>query len=46
MEGMNIPQKLIAVVKATMNNTHCQVKIQNRLSEPTNVKNGVRQGDA
>ena len=29
-----------------MNNTQCQVKIQNRLSEPINVKNGVRQGDA
>ena len=29
-----------------MNNTQCRVKIQNRLSEPINVKNGVRQGDA
>jgi sorting nexin-29 len=29
-----------------MNNTKCQVKIQNRLSEPITVKNGVRQGDA
>jgi len=29
-----------------MNNTQCRVRIQNRLSEPINVKNGVRQGDA
>ena len=29
MEEMNIPQKLIALVKATMNNTQCRVKIQN-----------------
>ena len=29
-----------------MNNTQCRVKIKNRFSEPINVKNGVRQGDA
>ena len=29
-----------------MNNTQCRVKIQNRLSEPITIKNGVRQGDA
>ena len=46
MEELNIPQKLIALVKATMNNTQCRVKIRNRFSEPINVKNGVRQGDA
>jgi len=46
MEELNIPKKLIALVKATMNNTQCPVKIQNRLSEPITVKNGVRQGDA
>jgi hypothetical protein len=32
MEEMNVPQKLIVLVKAKMNNTHCQVNIQNRLS--------------
>ena len=46
MEELNIPQNLIALVKATMNNTQCQVKIKNRFSEPINVKNGVQQGDA
>jgi ATP-dependent Lon protease len=46
MEESNIPQKLTALFKATMNNTQCRVKIQNKLSEPINVKNGVRQRDA
>ena len=46
MEEINIPQKIIALFKAMMNNTQCRVTIQNRLSEPINVKNGVRQGDA
>jgi sorting nexin-29 len=46
MEELNIPQKLIALVKAALSNTQCQVKIQNRFSEPLNVKNGVQQGDA
>jgi len=46
MEEMNIPRKLIALVKATMNNTQCGVKIQNRLSEPINFKNGVQKGGA
>jgi hypothetical protein len=41
MEEVNTPQKLIVVVKATMNNTQCGVKIQNRFSEPINVKNGA-----
>jgi sorting nexin-29 len=45
IEELNIPEKLIALVKAMMNNTNCRVKIQNRLSEPITVKNGVRQGD-
>ena len=29
-----------------MNNIHCRVKIQNKLSEPINVKNRVWQGNA
>jgi sorting nexin-29 len=45
-EELNIPQKLIALVKATMNNTQCRVKMHNRFSAPINVKNGIRQGDA
>ena len=46
MEEMNIPRKLIALVKTTMKNTQCRVNIQDRLSEPINVTNGVRQGHA
>jgi hypothetical protein len=46
MEELNIPQKLIALVKATMNNTQCRVKIQNRFSAPINVKNAIQQEDA
>jgi sorting nexin-29 len=46
MGQQNIPHKLIALVKATINNTQCQIKIQNRFSAPINVRNGIRQGDA
>jgi sorting nexin-29 len=46
MGELNIPQKLIALFKAKMNNTQCQVKIQNRFSAPINVRNGIRQGAA
>ena len=46
MEEMHVPRKLIALVKAKMNNTRCRFKVQNRLSELINVKNGIRQGDA
>ena len=41
MEELNIPKNLIALVKATMNNSQCRVRIQNRLSEPITSKNGV-----
>jgi sorting nexin-29 len=41
MKEMNILKKLIVLVKAMMNNTQCRDKIQNRLSEPITVKNGV-----
>jgi hypothetical protein len=36
MEQLKIPQKLVALVKATTNNTECPVKIQNGFSEPIN----------
>jgi sorting nexin-29 len=45
MGEINLPQKLIALLRATMNNTQCGVKIRKRLSEPINVKNGAGQGD-
>jgi hypothetical protein len=40
MGELNIPQKLMALVRATMNNTQCRVKIQNRFAAPINMKNG------
>jgi sorting nexin-29 len=39
-------KKHIALVKATMRNTLCQIRIQNLLSDSTHVKNCVRQEDA
>ncbi|PNF17083.1 hypothetical protein B7P43_G16092 [Cryptotermes secundus] len=41
MEEMHIPQKLIALVRATMRKTQCQIKIQNMLSSPIITRNGV-----
>jgi sorting nexin-29 len=46
MKEFQIPRKLIALVKATMSNTLCQIRIQNLLSDPVHISNGVRQGDA
>jgi hypothetical protein len=46
MKEFQIPKKLIALVKATMSNTLCQIIIQNLLSDPIHTKNGVRQGNA
>jgi hypothetical protein len=38
MEEMNTQQKLTALVKATINNTQCPVKTQDRLLEPITIK--------
>ncbi|KAJ4430124.1 hypothetical protein ANN_22334 [Periplaneta americana] len=46
MEELNIPTKLIRMVKLLMSNTYNQVKIQNLTSKPFQIHNGVRQGDA
>ena len=46
MGELNIPQKLITLVKTTMKITQCRVKIQNKFSAPINIINGIRQGDA
>jgi sorting nexin-29 len=42
MGEFQIPRKFIALVQATMRNTLCQIRIQNLLSDPTHIKNGVR----
>jgi len=38
MEELNIQQKLIALVKATVNNTQCQVKIKTDFQTPSMLK--------
>jgi hypothetical protein len=38
MEKFQIPRKLIALVKAIMSNTLCQIRIQNLLSDPIHIK--------
>ena len=46
MEEFEIPHKLIKLVKATMDNSQCRVKIQADLSDPFITRNGLRQGDS
>ena len=41
-----IPPKLIRLVKTTMANVQCSVRVQSHLSEPISTTCGVRQGDA
>lgn len=42
---MGIPRKIIRLVKMTLNDTRCAVKINGEISESFEVKRGVRQGD-
>jgi hypothetical protein len=42
MEVMHIPQKLISLVRATMSQTHCQIRIRNKLSSSIITWNGGR----
>jgi hypothetical protein len=46
MEEMHIPRKLTAFVRASMRKTQRQIKIQNMLSSPIIIINGVQQGDS
>jgi hypothetical protein len=45
MINFGIPQKLVKLVKMTLENSKCRVKIQGVLSQQFDVKGGVRQGD-
>jgi hypothetical protein len=45
MEDMKIPNKLIRLVKTTMNNTTARVKVTNTLGNSFTINAGVRQGD-
>ena len=46
MSEFGIPSKLIRLVKTTMTNVQCSVKIQSHLSEPIPTTRGVKQGNA
>jgi hypothetical protein len=45
MNELNIPEKLIRLVKRIMSNMHSQIKIQLNLSAPFIIHKGVQQGD-
>lgn len=45
MNELQIPPKIIKMVKATMSRVICRVKVQNELSEPFETVRGIRQGD-
>lgn len=45
MSELQIPPKIIRMVKATMAKTICKVKVQNELSEAFETTRGIRQGD-
>ncbi|VVC35169.1 Reverse transcriptase domain [Cinara cedri] len=46
LEHFRIPQKLIGLIKATLNGTMVKVKVGNVLSREVQVNTGLRQGDA
>jgi sorting nexin-29 len=46
MKEVQIPKKLIALVLTTLKNSKCEIKIQNNLSKPMEIRNGLQQGDA
>jgi hypothetical protein len=46
MGELKIPDKLITMIKLTMENTKSHVRIQPDLSAAVTSKNGLRQGDA
>jgi sorting nexin-29 len=46
MEEIKVPKKLIHLVKTTMKDMKCQIRIQGLSSEPLNIRNVIRQGDA
>ncbi|GFX10826.1 eukaryotic translation initiation factor 2-alpha kinase 3 [Trichonephila clavipes] len=45
MKEFKIPDKLLRLISLTLSETKIIVKVQNDLSDPLEIKNGVRQGD-
>jgi hypothetical protein len=46
MKEFKIHQKLVGLVRATLEHAKCRVKVQNNLSEPFGTSSALRQGDA
>lgn len=46
MDELQIPPKIIRMVKATMAKVICRVRVQDELSEPFETDRGIRQGDS
>ncbi|GFT14646.1 reverse transcriptase domain-containing protein [Trichonephila clavipes] len=46
MTEFKLPKKLVNLMKATLKNAHCRIKIQKYLSEPFTTERGLRQGDS
>jgi hypothetical protein len=46
MKEFNFPNKLIRLVKITMENSQCRIKLQSELSKPLNTINGLIQSDS
>ena len=46
MNELNIPQKLLRLVRMITPNTQSQIKIQSKFSAPLMIHKGVQQGDA
>jgi sorting nexin-29 len=44
MQVLGIPKKLITMTNMTLRNTRCRVKVQNALSEESELNSGLRRG--
>jgi hypothetical protein len=40
-----VPMKLVRLIKISLNETHCKVRIDKYLSESLRIQNGLKQGD-
>lgn len=45
LHELSIPSKLVRLIKMTINEVKCSVRIQGKLSPEFDSKRGVRQGD-
>jgi hypothetical protein len=46
MKEFNFANKLTRLVKLTMENSQCHIKLESELSKPLNTTNGLRQGNS